>query len=140
MTVVDTASADATRRSDFTELHRRVPDAGLLRKRPPYCTGRTAALPAAPALLLTWSVALGASRRQPLLTPLFTFALGRPAPLGHGIAHHAVFTGRRATGRTAIALGNPVIGVRHGWRVAAHRHHAHPRPVRPIATESRGAR
>ncbi|MFF1787416.1 acyl-CoA desaturase [Kitasatospora sp. NPDC058243] len=127
MTVQDTPPTGTTRRGDFAELHRRVSDAGLLRRRPLYYAGRSAALFAALALLLAWFVVLGASWWQLCLAPLFAFVIGQLALLGHDVAHHAVFAGRRATDLAGIVLGNLVVGMSYGWWVSDHnRHHAHP--------------
>ncbi|MFG2915112.1 fatty acid desaturase family protein [Kitasatospora sp. NPDC048298] len=127
MTVQDTSTAGTARHGDFTELHRRVSAAGLLRRRPLYYACRSAALFAALAALLTWFTVLGASWWQLALAPLFALVLGQLALLGHDVAHRAVFTGRRATDLAGILLGNLVVGMSYGWWVDDHnRHHAHP--------------
>ncbi|RLV04519.1 hypothetical protein CTZ27_11400 [Streptomyces griseocarneus] len=53
MTVADTASGGTAWRGDFTEPHRRVPDAGPLRRRPLYHACRSAAPAVATGLTLT---------------------------------------------------------------------------------------
>ncbi|MBV2155035.1 acyl-CoA desaturase [Kitasatospora sp. SUK 42] len=123
----DTPTAGAARSDDFAELRRRVREAGLLRKRPLYYACRAGALLAALALLLVWFAGRGASWWQLGLAPLFAFVLGQLALLGHDVAHHAVFSGRRATDLAGILLGNLVVGMSYGWWVSDHnRHHAHP--------------
>ncbi|MFB8166779.1 acyl-CoA desaturase [Kitasatospora purpeofusca] len=127
MTGRDTAGVGTDRRSDFGELHRRVAEAGLLRRRPVYYAVRAAALLAALALLLAGFTALGDSWSQLLLAPLFAFVLGQLALLGHDVAHRAVFADRRATDLAGILLGNLLVGMSYGWWVEDHnRHHAHP--------------
>ncbi|MDH6707934.1 fatty acid desaturase [Kitasatospora sp. MAA19] len=127
MTVPETAGAGTARRDDFTELYRRVSDAGLLRRRPLYYLGRSSALIVALGLLLAAFAALGATWRQLLLAPLFAFVLGQLALLGHDVAHRAVRAGRRSTDLMGILLGNLVVGMSYGWWVSDHnRHHAQP--------------
>ncbi|MBD0691153.1 fatty acid desaturase family protein [Streptomyces sp. CBMA123] len=127
MTVQDVPTAGALRHGDFAELRRRVAEAGLLRRRPLYYACRAGALLAASVLLLAGFTALGASWWQLGLAPLSAFVLGQLALLGHDVAHHAVFSGRRATDLAGILLGNLVVGMSYGWWVSDHnRHHAHP--------------
>ncbi|MEV7598055.1 acyl-CoA desaturase [Kitasatospora sp. NPDC089797] len=127
MTLQHTPSAGTTRHGDFAELRRRVTEAGLLRRRPLYYTCRAGALLAALALVLAWFTALGASWWQLGLAPVLALVLGQLALLGHDVAHHAVFSGRRATDLAGILLGNLVVGMSYGWWVSDHnRHHAHP--------------
>ncbi|MFE6049278.1 fatty acid desaturase family protein [Kitasatospora sp. NPDC056446] len=127
MTVQDAPTAGTTRHGDFAELRRRITDAGLLRPRPLHYACRSAALATASALLLAWFAALGASWWQLGLAPLFAFVLGQFALLGHDIAHHAVFRGRRSADLAGILVGNLVVGMSYGWWVSDHnRHHAHP--------------
>ncbi|MFJ8228894.1 fatty acid desaturase family protein [Streptomyces sp. NPDC094448] len=123
----DTVGAGTARHSDFTELHRRIADAGLLRKRPLYYACRTAGLLVALVALLTAFVAVGASWWQLCLAPLFALLLGQWALLGHDVAHRAVFADRRRGDLAGIFLGNLIVGMSYGWWVDDHnRHHAHP--------------
>ncbi|MFJ8475141.1 acyl-CoA desaturase [Kitasatospora sp. NPDC094011] len=127
MTLQDTPTAGTTRHGDFAELRRRVTEAGLLRRRPLYYGCRAGALLLALALVLTGFTALGASWWQLGLAPVLALVLGQLALLGHDIAHHAVFSGRRSTDLAGILLGNLVVGMSYGWWVSDHnRHHAHP--------------
>ncbi|MER7770897.1 acyl-CoA desaturase [Kitasatospora sp. NPDC096140] len=127
MTVQESPTVGTARRGDFAELRRRVQEAGLLRRRPLYYACRSTVLLAALALLLAWFTALGATWWQLALAPLLAFVLGQLALLGHDVAHHAVFSGRRATDLAGIVLGNLLVGMSYGWWVSDHnRHHAHP--------------
>ncbi|MFJ5921126.1 acyl-CoA desaturase [Kitasatospora sp. NPDC092948] len=127
MAVQDAPSAGPTRRGEFAELHRRVTQAGLLRRRPLYYACRSAALLAALAGLLAAFTALGDSWWQLALAPLFAFVMGQLALLGHDVGHGAVFADRRTTDLVGVVLGNLVVGMSFGWWVDDHnRHHAHP--------------
>ncbi|MFE3499778.1 acyl-CoA desaturase [Kitasatospora sp. NPDC059160] len=127
MTLQDTPTAGTTRHGDFAELRRRVGEAGLLRKRPLYYGCRAAALLGALVLLLAGFAVVGASWWQLALAPVLALVLGQLALLGHDVAHHAVFSGRRSTDLAGILLGNLVVGMSYGWWVSDHnRHHAHP--------------
>lgn len=112
---------------DYTELARRVRDAGLLRRRPRAYALRAAVLTAAFAAVITASALLGASWWQLGAAAALGALLAQVGYLAHDAAHQQVFASPRANQRAALVLANLVLGLSSGWWQRKHsRHHGNP--------------
>ncbi|MDV6011137.1 acyl-CoA desaturase [Haloechinothrix sp. LS1_15] len=124
-----TSSPEATPRmgsSDFTELSRRIREAGLLAHRPGYYTARIAVVTT--ALVAAWAVfALFGQTWWPLIAVVLAALSGQVALLAHDIAHRQVFPSRRSAEIAGLLFGNLTLGMSYGWWMRKHtRHHANP--------------
>ncbi|MGY1807895.1 fatty acid desaturase family protein [Blastococcus sp. SYSU D00669] len=112
---------------DYTELARRVREAGLLRRRPSAYALRAAVLAAGFAALGTAAVLLGPSWWQLAVAAALGVLLAQVGYLAHDAAHQQVFASPRANQRAALVLSNLVLGLSAGWWQRKHsRHHANP--------------
>jgi fatty acid desaturase len=116
-----------TRRSDYTELSRRIEAAGLLRRRTRY---QVASLARTVLLYAAGWVAfglLGDSWWQLGVAAVLAVAFTQMGFAGHEVGHRQVVASRRNAERIGRVLGNLLIGLGQGWWVDKHnRHHAHP--------------
>jgi fatty acid desaturase len=113
--------------SDYSELSRRIKQAGLLRRRPAYYAAKSAST--AVLLFAGWTVffLLGDSWWQLVTAVFLAFAFTQIAFLGHDAGHRQIFGTRRANGLLGLVLGNLLIGVSYSWWVGKHnRHHSNP--------------
>ena len=126
--VPDTLTPRADRvGSDFSELSKRVKNAGLLRRRPAHAAlmiGGTAALYIAGWVVF---VLLGPSWWQLLTAAFLGVMFTQLGFLGHDVGHRQVFRTRRAAYAFGVVAGNACLGLSYGWWLDKHnRHHAHP--------------
>ncbi|MFI8204117.1 fatty acid desaturase family protein [Streptomyces sp. NPDC085937] len=117
----------AGRGSDFSELSRRMADAGLLRRRPLYYTVRFTAV----GLTLAGSVAaflvLGDSWSQLLVAAVLALVFGQLGLAAHDLAHRQVFSRRRPSETGGLLVADVLLGMSYGWWMNKHtRHHANP--------------
>jgi fatty acid desaturase len=113
--------------SDYSELSRRIKQAGLLRRRPAYYAAKSAST--AVLLVAGWTAffLLGDSWWQLVTAVFLAFAFTQIAFLGHDAGHRQIFGTRRANGLLGLVLGNLLIGVSYTWWVGKHnRHHSNP--------------
>jgi fatty acid desaturase len=114
-------------RSDYSELLRRVKEAGLLNRRRVYYVVRIAMI----ALLfvggwVTFAL-LGRSWWQLAVAAALAVVFAQVGFLGHDAGHRQVFRSRRANDVVGFLSGNLGIGLSFGWWVDKHnRHHANP--------------
>ncbi|MFC7895763.1 fatty acid desaturase family protein [Streptomyces sp. NPDC057381] len=113
--------------SDFSELNRRMADAGLLRRRPLYYTVRFGLV----ALALAGGVAafllLGDSWSQLSVAVGMAVVFGQLGLAAHDLAHRQVFTRRRPSETGGLLVANLLLGMSYGWWMNKHtRHHANP--------------
>ncbi|WCN05807.1 fatty acid desaturase family protein [Streptomyces sp. M92] len=113
--------------SDFSELNRRMADAGLLRRRPLYYTVRFGLV----ALALAGGVAafllLGDSWSQLFVAVGMAVVFGQLGLAAHDLAHRQVFTRRRPSETGGLLVANLLLGMSYGWWMNKHtRHHANP--------------
>jgi fatty acid desaturase len=113
--------------SDYTELARRVREAGLLRRRYGAYALRGALLAAGSALAVVASVRLGDSWWQLGVAAALGALLAQAGYLAHDAAHQQVLASPRANERLALVLSDLVVGLSSGWWMRKHgRHHAGP--------------
>ncbi|MFD6309881.1 fatty acid desaturase family protein [Streptomyces nigra] len=113
--------------SDFSELSRRITEAGLLRRRPLYYTVRFGAVAAA----LTGSIAafftLGDSWGQLLVALALAVVFGQLGLAAHDLAHRQVFSRRQPSEVGGFLVADLLLGMSYGWWMNKHtRHHANP--------------
>jgi fatty acid desaturase len=113
--------------SDYSELSRRIKQAGLLRRRPAYYAAKSAATAVLLAAGWTAFFLLGDSWWQLVTAVFLAFAFTQIAFLGHDAGHRQIFATRRANRLLGLLLGNLLIGVSYTWWVGKHnRHHSNP--------------
>ena len=113
--------------SDYSELCRRIKQAGLLRRRPAYYAAKIASTAVLLAAGWTAFLLLGDSWWQLVTAVFLAFAFTQIAFLGHDAGHRQIFGTRRANGLLGLVLGNLLIGVSYSWWVGKHnRHHSNP--------------
>ncbi|WP_395575199.1 fatty acid desaturase family protein [Streptomyces sp. BK79] len=113
--------------SDFSELSRRIADAGLLRRRPLYYTVRFGAVALALAGGVAAFVALGDSWSQLFVAAALAVVFGQLALAAHDLAHRQVFSRRRPSEAGGLLVANLLLGMSYGWWMNKHtRHHANP--------------
>jgi fatty acid desaturase len=96
--------------SDYSELSRRIKQAGFLRRRPAYYAAKSAATAVLLAAGWTAFFLLGDSWWQLVTAALLAFAFTQVAFLGHDAGHRQIFGTRRANGLLGLVLGNLLIG------------------------------
>ncbi|MGC7096057.1 fatty acid desaturase family protein [Amycolatopsis lurida] len=111
---------------DYTDLSRRLRQAGLLDRRPSgYLVRICLTLLAFAGLCLVFA-ALGDSWWQLATAAGFALVSGQLAFLGHDAGHQQIFRGRHANDRLGRMLGG-LVGLSYGWWMGKHtRHHANP--------------
>ncbi|MBV7697893.1 acyl-CoA desaturase [Streptomyces sp. TRM70350] len=115
------------RGSDFSELSRRITEAGLLRRRPLYYTVRFGAVALALAGGIGAFLALGDSWRQLIVAAFLAVVFGQLGLAAHDLAHRQVFSRRRPSEAGGLLVANLLLGMSYGWWMNKHtRHHANP--------------
>jgi len=113
--------------SDYSELSRRIKQAGFLCRRPAYYAAKSASTAVLLAAGWTAFFLLGDSWWQLVTAVFLAFACTQIAFLGHDAGHRQIFGTRRANGLLGLVLGNLLIGVSYTWWVGKHnRHHSNP--------------
>jgi fatty acid desaturase len=113
--------------SDYSELSRRIKQAGLLRRRPAYYAAKSASTAVLLAAGWTAFFLLGDSWWQLVTAVFLAFAFTQIAFLGHDAGHRQICGTRRANRLLGLVLGNLLIGVSYTWWVGKHnRHHSNP--------------
>ncbi|MFC9912417.1 fatty acid desaturase family protein [Streptomyces sp. NPDC127197] len=115
------------RGSDFSELSRRITEAGLLRRRPLYYTVRFGAVTLALAGGIGAFLALGDSWSQLIVAAFLAVIFGQLALAAHDLAHRQVFSRRRPSEVGGLLVADLLLGMSYGWWMNKHtRHHANP--------------
>ncbi|WP_281911274.1 fatty acid desaturase family protein [Streptomyces olivaceus] len=113
--------------SDFSELSRRIADAGLLRRRPLYYTVRFGTVALALAGGVAAFLVLGDSWSQLFVAVALAVVFGQLGLAAHDLAHRQVFSGRRPSEAGGLLVANLLLGLSYGWWMNKHtRHHANP--------------
>ncbi|MEQ8147726.1 acyl-CoA desaturase [Streptomyces sp. OP7] len=121
------AGEKGTRGSDFSELSRRMADAGLLRRRPLYYTVRFTAVGLALAGSVAAFLLLGDSWSQLLVAAVLALVFGQLGLAAHDLAHRQVFSRRRPSETGGLLVADVLLGMSYGWWMNKHtRHHANP--------------
>jgi fatty acid desaturase len=112
--------------SEFTELARRIKDAGLMRRRYGYYWTKLALVPVLFAVSIAAFIWIGDSWWQMLTAVWFAFLFTQTAFLGHDAAHRQIFRSGKWNDWTSLVLGG-FVGMSYGWWQHKHtRHHANP--------------
>jgi fatty acid desaturase len=112
--------------SEFTELARRVKDAGLMRRRYGYYWTKLALIPVLFAVSIAAFIWIGDSWWQMLTAAWFAFLFTQTAFLGHDAAHRQIFRSGKWNDWISLILGG-FVGMSYGWWQHKHtRHHANP--------------
>lgn len=115
--------------SEFTELARRVKDAGLMRRRYGYYWTKLALVPVLFAVSIAAFIWIGDSWWQMLTAVWFAFLFTQTAFLGHDAAHRQIFRSGKWNDWTSLVLGG-FVGMSYGWWQHKHtRHHANPNQI-----------
>ncbi|CAL9619669.1 hypothetical protein SUDANB13_05810 [Streptomyces sp. enrichment culture] len=115
------------RGSDFSELSRRIADAGLLRRRPLYYTVRFTAVGLALGGGVAAFLLLGDSWSQLFVAAALAVVFGQLGLAAHDLAHRQVFSRRRPSETGGLLVANVLLGMSYGWWMNKHtRHHANP--------------
>jgi fatty acid desaturase len=122
-----TTARPTTSGSDFAELHRRISEAGLLRRRPGHYAVRLGVV----ALMLAggWVAfaLVGASWWTLAVAAFLAVTFGQVALVAHDLAHRQVFRTNGPSARAGRIAGNLTIGMSYGYWMDKHtRHHANP--------------
>ena len=116
--------------SDFTELARRVKDAGLMRRRYGYYWTKLIAVPVVFAASVAAFVLIGDTWWQLFTAVGFAVLFTQIAFLGHDAAHRQIFRSGKWNDWTSLVLGNLLVGMSYGWWQHKHtRHHANPNQI-----------
>jgi fatty acid desaturase len=122
--------AQSSHATDYTELARRVKEAGLLRRRPGSYALRMIVLGTLFALGFVLLVTLGRTWWQLLVAVYFSVLFTQSAFLAHDAAHKQIFTSGPRGETFSRVLGNLFVGLSYGWWMNKHtRHHANPNTV-----------
>lgn len=118
---------EKTRGSDFSELSRRISEAGLLRRRPLYYTVRFGLVALALSGCVGAFLALGDSWGQLFVAVALAVVFGQLGLAAHDLAHRQVFSRRRPSEAGGLLVADLLLGMSYGWWMNKHtRHHAHP--------------
>ncbi|MFB6850200.1 fatty acid desaturase family protein [Streptomyces sp. NPDC056373] len=121
------AREQRNRGSDFSELSRRISEAGLLRRRPLYYTVRFGLVALALAGCVGAFVALGDSWGQMFVAVALAVVFGQLGLAAHDLAHRQVFSRRRPSEAGGLLVADLLLGMSYGWWMNKHtRHHANP--------------
>nr|WP_039934569.1 fatty acid desaturase [Streptomyces viridochromogenes] len=113
--------------SDFSELSRRITEAGLLRRRPLYYSVRFGLVAFALAGCVGAFVALGDSWGQLFVAVALAVVFGQLGLAAHDLAHQQVFSRRRLSEMGGLLVADLLLGMSYGWWMNKHtRHHANP--------------
>lgn len=118
---------NSARGSDFSELSRRISDAGLLRRRPLYYTVRFTTVGLALAGSVAAFLVLGDSWGQLFVAAALAVVFGQLGLAAHDLAHRQVFSRRRPSEIGGLVVADVLLGMSYGWWMNKHtRHHANP--------------
>ncbi|MER5572262.1 acyl-CoA desaturase [Streptomyces massasporeus] len=118
---------EKNRGSDFSELSRRITEAGLLRRRPLYYTVRFGLVALALAGCVGAFLALGDSWGQLFVAVALAVVFGQLGLAAHDLAHQQVFSRRRPSEAGGLLVADLLLGMSYGWWMNKHtRHHANP--------------
>jgi fatty acid desaturase len=118
---------EKNRGSDFSELSRRIAEAGLLRRRPLYYTVRFGLVALALAGCVGAFLALGDSWGQLFVAVALALVFGQLGLAAHDLAHRQVFSRRRPSEAGGLLVADLLLGMSYGWWMNKHtRHHANP--------------
>ncbi|MFF8391858.1 fatty acid desaturase family protein, partial [Cellulosimicrobium funkei] len=118
---------ERNRGSDFSELSRRITEAGLLRRRPVYYTVRFGLVALALAGCIGAFLALGDSWGQLFVAVALAVVFGQLGLAAHDLAHQQVFSRRRPSEAGGLLVADLLLGMSYGWWMNKHtRHHANP--------------
>ncbi|WP_435863062.1 fatty acid desaturase family protein [Streptomyces massasporeus] len=121
------ARQEKNRGSDFSELSRRITEAGLLRRRPLYYTVRFGLVGLALAGCVGAFLALGDSWGQLFVAVALAVVFGQLGLAAHDLAHQQVFSRRRPSEAGGLLVADLLLGMSYGWWMNKHtRHHANP--------------
>ncbi|MFF5103921.1 fatty acid desaturase family protein [Streptomyces sp. NPDC000134] len=121
------STRERERGSDFSELSRRITEAGLLRRRPLYYTVRFGAVALALAGSVAAFFALGDSWGQLFVALALAVVFGQLGLAAHDLAHRQVFSRRRPSEIGGLFTADLLLGMSYGWWMNKHtRHHANP--------------
>jgi fatty acid desaturase len=122
--------AQSAHATDYTELTRRVKEAGLLRRRPGSYATRVIVLGVLFAAGFVMLATLGHTWWQLLVAVYFSVLFTQSAFLAHDGAHKQMFTSGPRGEAFSRVFGNLVVGLSYGWWMNKHtRHHANPNTV-----------
>ncbi|MBU2662484.1 acyl-CoA desaturase [Actinoplanes bogorensis] len=122
-----TTMAERPRTTAFSELGRRINEAGLLRRQPRYYAVRLSLV--AGALVLGWSAffLIGASWWTLAVAAFLAVVFAQTALVAHDLAHRQVFRTNKPSSRAGLIAGNLAIGMSYGYWMEKHtKHHANP--------------
>ncbi|MBB4710278.1 fatty acid desaturase [Streptomyces luteogriseus] len=118
---------EKTRGSDFSELSRRIAEAGLLRRRPFYYTVRFGLVALALGGCVAAFLTLGDSWGQLFVAVALAVVFGQLGLAAHDLAHQQVFSRRRPSEAGGLLVADLLLGMSYGWWMNKHtRHHANP--------------
>lgn len=130
MTLDATVSPRRRQVSDYTELTRRVREAGLMRRRHGHYAARMAILLALHVAGAVAFVAIGTSWWQLALAVGLGLLFTQTAFLGHDAAHKQIFASGKANDWASLIIANLFVGLSYGWWQRKHtRHHGNPNKV-----------
>lgn len=123
-------AAQASHASEYTELSRRVKEAGLLERRyAPYAL-RSVLLALALAGGVVMLVVVGHSWWQLAVAVYFGVVFAQAGFLAHDAAHRQVFVSGKKNEWFSRVVSNLIVGLSHGWWMQKHsRHHANPNTI-----------
>ena len=124
------AGSAASPASDFTELARRIKDAGLMRRRYGYYWTKLIGVPFAVTGALALFLWIGDSWWQMFTAVGFAVLFTQIAFLGHDAAHRQIFRSGRWNDWVSLIIGDLFVGMSYGWWQHKHtRHHANPNEI-----------
>ncbi|MEO3744373.1 acyl-CoA desaturase [Plantactinospora sp. B5E13] len=127
MAISALAEPAVRRGSDYSQLSRRISQAGLLERRTGWYVTRIAVTIG--LFVAGWIAfaAVGNSWWQLPVAVFLAFATTQVAFLGHDAGHKQMFRNRRASEIAGLIAGNLATGLSYGWWIDKHnRHHANP--------------
>lgn len=115
--------------SDFTELARRIKEAGLMRRRYGYYWTKLIGVPVVFAAAIALFIWVGNSWWQMFTAVGFAVLFTQTAFLGHDAAHRQIFRSGKWNDWISLILGG-FVGMSYGWWQHKHtRHHANPNQI-----------
>jgi len=115
--------------SDFTELARRIKEAGLMRRRYGYYWTKLIGVPVVFAVAIALFIWVGNTWWQMFTAVGFAVLFTQTAFLGHDAAHRQIFRSGKWNDWISLILGG-FVGMSYGWWQHKHtRHHANPNQV-----------
>lgn len=115
--------------SDFTELARRIKEAGLMRRRYGYYWTKLIGVPVVFAAAIALFIWVGNTWWQMFTAVGFAVLFTQTAFLGHDAAHRQIFRSGKWNDWISLILGG-FVGMSYGWWQHKHtRHHANPNQI-----------